>query len=829
MKQIRLDVSTFAAFLPIFALVSNAGAVEPLTYQPSVVRVEYQRPLAAYAFDLRDVRITDGLFRHAMDLDRRYLLSLDPERLLHVFRINAGLPSDAQPLGGWEDPKCELRGHFVGHYLSACSLMYASTGDTALQQRVEGIVRELAKCQEKLGNGYLSAFPEEFFDRVETTGRVWAPYYTLHKILAGLLDAYVYCDNLQALEVAKKLGDWVIARNRRLSDDQMQRMLGVEHGGMNEALANLYALTGEQKYLEIAERFNHRAVLEPLSRGEDVLTGLHANTQIPKFIGAARLFEITGNDWYLKAAIHFWDYVVNERSYVIGGNSDNEHFSPKERLSEALGSNTTETCNTYNMLKLTRHLFCWHPTARYFDYYERALYNHILASQDPTTGMMCYYVPLRSGSHKSYSQPLDSFWCCTGTGIENHAKYGDSIYFHDGRGTLFVNLFIASELHWRQSKLVLKQETNFPYEPRSRLSITCDKPLELTIAIRRPAWTTQDFQVKLNGDVVASGADEMGFVMLRRVWKSGDQIEIELPMTLRTEGFRDNPHRLAFLYGPIVLAGELPRLTVTQEQMARQAKGSKYKPEIPFIVAESIDLSQFQPLENKPCSWQAPSNLFRSLLHDEPVSITLEPFFAIHQGRRYVVYWDQVSHQGWQELVTRYQRDFEKWRELEKKTIDYVTIGDPESEKKHNLQGDNTSHGVFNGRAWRHAINGGWFSYELAVTGIRESQKPGEPSQETISDSSKPEASSVGRRSLGLLVEYWGSDSGNRVFDILVNGQKIATERLSNNRPGEFYIETYPLSEELIRGADRIIVRFQAHSGAMAGGIFDLRVVALQE
>lgn len=828
MKLIRLNVWTVIAFLPILGLVSHVRAIEPLTYQPSVVRVENHSPLNAFAFDLRDVRITDGLFRHAMDLDKRYLLSLDPDRLLHVFRINAGLPSGAQPLGGWEDPKCELRGHFVGHYLSACSLMYASTGDMALRERVEVIVRELAKCQEKLGNGYLSAFPEEFFDRVETTGRVWAPYYTLHKILAGLLDAYVHCENNQALEVAKKFGDWVIARNRRLSDEQMQRMLGVEHGGMNEALANLYALTGESKYLAIAERFNHRAVLEPLSQGKDVLTGLHANTQIPKFIGAARLFEITGNDWYRQAAIHFWNYVVNERSYVIGGNSDNEHFSPKERLSKALGPNTTETCNTYNMLKLSRHLFCWQPISQYFDYYERALYNHILASQDPDSGMMCYYVPLRSGSQKSYSQPLDSFWCCTGTGIENHAKYGDSIYFHDGQETLFVNLFIASELHWRQTGLVLKQEANFPYEPRSTVLLSCEKPLELTISIRRPAWATQDFQVKVNGDPVSSGGDEMGFVRLRRIWKSGDRIEIELPMTLRTEAFRDNPRRLAFLYGPIVLAGELPRLTGKQAQMARQVKGSKYNPEIPMIVAESIDPNQFRPLENKPCCWQSPPKLFRSLLLDEPVPITLEPFFAIHQGRRYVVYWDQVSPEGWQELITTYQRDLEKLRELEKKTIDYVIIGDAESENRHNLQGDNTSHGVFQGRAWRHAVNGGWFSYELAVMKTKGSEGPGESLQEPGQDSSKSEAQSVEGRSIGLLVEYWGSDSGNRVFDILVNGQKIATERLNNNRPGEFYNQIYPLSDELVQNVDRITVRFQAHAGATAGGIFDLRVVVLK-
>jgi len=798
----RILPTALVVFLALSNTVSSlpVRAFEPLTYQSSVVRVDYRVPFSAYAFDLRDVRITQGPFQHAQEMDKRYLLSLDPARLLHVFRINAGLPSDAEPLGGWEDPKCELRGHFVGHYLSACSLMYATTGDSALRDRVTILVGELAKCQEKLGNGYLSAFPEEFFDRVETTGRVWAPYYTLHKLLAGLLDAYVYCGNEQALAVAKRFGDWVIVRNARLSDEQMQRMLGVEHGGMNEALANLYALTGENKYLEIAERFNHRAVIEPLSRGEDILTGLHANTQIPKFIGAARLYELTGKEWYHNAASYFWNIVVTERSYVIGGHSDNEHFSPKERLSEALGPNTTETCNTYNMLKLTRHLFCWQPSAHYADYYERALYNHILASQDPSTGMMCYYVPLRSGSHKSYSSPLDSFWCCTGTGIENHAKYGDSIYFHDGKDMLFVNLFIPSELQWRQVGLGLKQETSFPYEPRSRLMITSQTPSEVTICVRRPYWVGKTFQVKVNGEAVPANASEAGFVSLRRVWKSGDSIEIELPMTLRTEAFRDNPRRLAFLYGPLVLAGELSNMTAGQSQSLRGPRSGKYHPEIPVIVSETIDLDQFKPVEGKPCTWQSPAELFRLLADDRPIPVILEPFFAIHGERRYVVYWDQVSPQDWQELLARYQDDLNKWRELDKKTLDFIVIGDAESEKQHNLRGDNTTHGVFQGRTWRHATDGGWFSYDVKVTA---------------------------NQRLGLLVEYWGSDSGHRVFDVLVNGQKIAEQRLANNRPGEFYVETYLLPAELIRDVNRITVRFQARPGAIAGGIFDLRVVVL--
>src|SRR5579884_3127076 len=449
----------FAAICLMLCQATPAERME--TIQP-------MNPIEAQAFDLRDVRLLDGPFLHAQELDRRYLRSLDPDRLLHNFYVNAGLPSSVAPLGGWEAPDCELRGHFVGHYLSACAKMAASTGDETLRRNADRVVDGLARCQQALGSGYLSAFPETFLDRVEARQRVWAPWYTLHKILAGLLDMYLYGDNKQALEVAQKMAAWAKRRTDRLSDEQMQSMLDTEHGGMNEVLANLYAVTGNKDDLALSLRFNHRAVLDPLMQGEDHLTGLHANTQIPKVIGAARQYELTGDERLRTLAAFFWNVVTQERSYVIGGHSDDESFSPKERLSHYLSVHTTETCNTYNMLKLTRHLFLWDPKAEYADYYERALYNHILASQNPKDGMMCYYVPLRSGSHKVFSTPDDSFWCCTGTGVENHAQYGDSLYFHDDT-SLYVNLFIASELTWKEKGVLLRQETRFPEEETTRL------------------------------------------------------------------------------------------------------------------------------------------------------------------------------------------------------------------------------------------------------------------------------------------------------------------------------------------------------------------------
>lgn len=799
MKTPQLQILVIAVLLLYGTSIGKCGA--------DTVEVAPKVPIMAYPFDLKNVRLLPSPFFHAMQKDAAYLLSLDVDRLLHVFRVNAGIPSSAEPLGGWERPDCELRGHFVGHYLSACSMMFASTGDSRFKERVDQLVTGLAECQEKLPNGYLSAFPEEFFDRVETTGRVWAPYYTLHKILAGLLDAYVYCQNAQALSVAKKLGDWVIARNQRLSDGYMQRMLNVEHGGMNEALANLFAITGEEKYLRIAERFNHLAVLKPLARGEDVLTGLHANTQIPKFTGVARLFELTGQEWYRKAAVNFWNVVVKERSYVIGGNSDNEHFTPKERLSEALGPNTTETCNTYNMLKLTRHLMQWSLSAEYADYYERALYNHILASQDPETGMMCYYVPLRAGSRKTYSTPLDSFWCCTGTGIENHAKYGESIYFHDGKDTIYVNLFIPSELQWQSKGITLRQETAFPDSSEVRLTIFVQSPIELTIAVRWPAWCSTGFRIAINGESRQVLGSPGQYITVRRVWSSGDTIVANLPMSLSTEAFRDNPRRFAFLYGPLVLAAVLPEksLAVARGQVGLRERLERPRipmPGIPVVVAERLDAGCFEPVEGKPGHWRAPPGLFRTVDQGECGDVVLEPFFRIHGPRRYVVYFDRVDPSEWQKLVAEYKRIRDQWEALERRTIDRVEIGVPESEKSHELLGERTESGVFSGRRWRHAVGGGWFSYRLKVS------------------QSGPVA---------LLVEYWGSDVGNRVFDILVGEHKLATQRLANNRPGEFYVELYRIPRELLNNQEEIVVRFQAHPGAIAGGIFDLRTITTEE
>lgn len=735
-------------------------------------------PLAANPFPLTAVRLLDGPFKHAMELDRRYLLSLDPDRLLHNFRVQAGLPSSAKPLGGWEEPKCEVRGHSVGHFLSASAMMYASTGDPRLKQRADYVVAELAKCQARFPSGYLSAFPESFIDRVAAGKPVWAPWYTLHKIYAGLLDVHLLCGNRQALEVLEKAVAWVQSRTDKLSDTQMQRMLDNEHGGMNEVLAELAAVTGKEAYLRLAQRFNHRAVLDPLSRREDQLTGLHANTQFPKILGVARQYELTGLAYGRTIATFFWETVTRERSYVTGGNSDGEVFSPKEELSKHLGPSTTESCNTYNMLKITRRLFGWDPRPEYADYYERALLNHILASQHPETGMMLYYLPLRSGSKRVFCTPHDSFWCCVGTGMENHAKYGDSIYFHHGN-TLWVNLFIASELTWKAQDVVVRQSTRFPEEATTRLAFACPQPRELAVRIRWPHWAVSGFQVRVNGKEQPVAGKPSSFVELRRVWTDGDVVEVHTPMSLRTEGFRDNPRKLAVFYGPVLLC--------TPVESGRP---------FPVIVGEPADIPKAVEPTGKPLEFRGRGPVFRSLETEKTTEVDLVPFYKEYR-RAYQVYWDLLDEAQWKARCEAYRAEVAREKALQARTLDRVIIGQEQSERQHRLQGHRHASGLFGGRHWRHAVDG-WFSYELTLP----EDQPAE-----------------------LLVTYWGSDTGARVFDLLVDGVKVATQKLDRNQPDRFFDQIYPLPSDLRRGKKTITVRFQAHPGNIAGGVFDLRVL----
>jgi uncharacterized protein len=610
------------------------------------VRATGRPAIPASPFDLTQVRLLNSPFQRAQDADHRLLLSIDPDRLLLMFRVTAGLESWARPLEGWESPGSELRGHTTGHYLSACSLMYASTGDVRLKERVASIVKVLAQCQANMPAqgyhaGYLSAFPESFFDRVDARKPVWAPWYTMHKIMAGLLDAYVHTGDPQALDVLNRLAAWVKFRVDRLTTAQMQASLQTEQGGMDEVLANLYAVTGNPDDLRLSEAFNHHAVIDPLARGEDRLDGLHANTQFPKIIGVAREYELTGNPTYRRIADYFWQEVALKRSYVIGGDSDNEHFFPIDQFAKHLTAVTCESCNTYNMLKLTEHIWDWAPSAKSMDFYERGLYNHILASQDPDSGMMCYFMPLQEGRFKTYSTPDRSFWCCFGTGMENHAKYGEMIYAH-GADALYVNLFIPSVLHWADEGLTLRQETGFPDEPASRLYLNLEKPVTLTLEVRQPYWAHPGITVRVNDEPVKSEMKD-GYVAVRREWHDGDRVTIGLPMALHTEALPGNPNIVAFLYGPIVLAGELGTAGMPgdRQEAPNQTEFVKLPvPPEPTLVGDvSTLVDHVVPVPGAPLTF-----VTRGL--GRPKDVTLEPYYEIHH-QRYGIYWDIRSEAQW--------------------------------------------------------------------------------------------------------------------------------------------------------------------------------------
>lgn len=590
-------------------------------------------PWRAIPFPMKQVRLGDGPCKAAMEADRQYLHSLPPDRLLHTFRINAGLPSNAQPLGGWEAPDCELRGHYAGgHYLSACALMYASTGDEDLKNNAALVVSELARCQDALKSGYLSAFPIEFFDRLRERQEVWAPFYTLHKIMAGLLDMYVYCGNEQALAMLEKMAAWVGGYTGSLSYEHMQRVLGTEFGGMGEVMSNLYAVTGKEYYLRIAQRFDKKAFFDPLAGHRDELKGLHVNTHIPQVIAAARYYELTGERRYRDIAEYFWNEVVNERAYCTGGTSNRESWNTDPgKLSAELGPTTTECCCAYNMMKLTRHLFGWSPEAAYMDYYERVLFNHRLGTINPEDGTMMYYLPLASGYWKTFGKPFDSLWCCTGTGSEEYAKLADTIYFHDDN-SLYVNLYIDSEVDWPDKGLRFKQETRFPEQQGTTITVSAEKPVQVSMNLRIPYWV-RGGSVQVNGTEIPAFASPSSYLSLKRTWKSGDKIALSLPMGLHMDQMPDNEMVQAAMFGPIVLAGRF-------DPVPKEKNYGDFVPKandqiaVPDIVADP----------DKPTAWIEPDQrqplTFHAVGQSQP--FTMVPLYQVLHNR-YAVYWKVSS------------------------------------------------------------------------------------------------------------------------------------------------------------------------------------------
>jgi DUF1680 family protein len=597
--------------------------------------------IKARPFDLKHVRLRRGPFLDAAEVNRRYMMSLDPDRLLHTFRITAGLPSSAEPLGGWEQPTNELRGHFTGHYLSACALMATSLGDESFKARGDQLVAELAKCQKAHGNGYLSAFPETFFDRLRAVDNVWAPFYTLHKIMAGLLDMHTYCGNRQALEVLKGMTDWTRRWAGPLGDAHMARVLEKEYGGMNDVLYNLYAVTGDRSARQLAGRFDHERFFAPLAEGRDELKGLHVNTQIPKIIGAARRYELTGDSRYRDVAGYFWQQVTGRRSYCTGGTSNGEGWgSDPGKLAKELSGYTQECCCTYNMLKLTRHVFSWTADPRCADYYERALFNGILGTQHPSDGMTLYYVALASGYWKMFGLPLHAFWCCTGTGIESFARLGDSIYFHDDDG-IYVNLFIASEVEWPEKGIRIIQETRFPEDETTTLTVNSSNPVKMPLRIRVPYWASRGGTAKLNGQALESFAEPGSYFALNRVWRDGDRVEVAMPMSLHAHPMPDDETLQAIMYGPLVLVGKLGTGGLTKETMRAEPTGVR---QVPQYKSRPVAAPEFKTKSQEPGTWIERRSGLEFQTIGQAQNVALVPFYKL-LDERYAVYW-RVTRQG---------------------------------------------------------------------------------------------------------------------------------------------------------------------------------------
>lgn len=507
----------------------------------------------AKPFSMTDVRLLPSFWKDMSELNRSFLYALPNERLAHNFRVTAGIPSNADPLGGWEAPDCELRGHYVGHYLSSCALMHASTGDHFIAQKAAELVSMLAECQAK--DGYLGAYPATFYDRLRKHERVWAPFYTYHKIMAGMIDMYQHTGNQQALDMVVRMADWADVYARSFSDDDWQRVLLVEQGGMNEASFNLYAITGKPKYRDLAYRFEHKKIFDPLAAGDDKLDGNHANTNIPKVIGAARGYELTGDERYRQISENFYRIVTEHHVYCTGGTSNGEMWHKPDAIASELGPAAEECCCSYNMMKLTRHLFGQQPDARFFDYYERLLMNVRHGTQD-RGGMLMYYVPLQPGMFKTFGTLFDAFWCCTGTGSEEYSKLNDSIYFHDD-DSVFVNLFVPSTLDWHERGLKLRQETKFPYDERITFTIESAPSSSTALKIRIPYWATEGVQFAVNGESQSVSATPSTYATLQHAWKAGDKITLDLPLTLHVAPTPDDPMVQAAMYGPLVLAARL--------------------------------------------------------------------------------------------------------------------------------------------------------------------------------------------------------------------------------------------------------------------------------
>ena len=778
-------IKPIIAIVIIAAIIScNKKETKIYTGGPEVILFK------ALPFKLSDVKLLDGPFKHATDLNIQSLLNYQPDRMLAKFRSEAGLKPRAEHYHGWEDNT--IAGHSLGHYLSACALMYQTTGDSRFLDRVNYIVSELDTCQQADGNGYIGAFPngKKILEEEIAKGNIraqgfdlngiWVPFYTEHKVMAGLFDAYDLCGNSKALEINKRFADWLYTVVSGLNEEQIQKMLHCEHGGINESLAELYGKTGDEKYLEMSRIFHHKAILDPLANEVDILPGKHANTQIPKLVGLTRRYELTADSTDRKTAEFFWDRVVYHHSYVTGGHCNHEYFGPPDTLRNRLSDETTETCNVYNMLKLSEHLFGWEASPQVADFYERALFNHILSSQHPETGKVIYNLSLEMGGHKEYQDP-EWFTCCVGSGMENHSKYGKNIFYHNN-DELYISQFIASELTWYEKGLKLRQETSFPDSQSSTLLISCKETVPLVLQIRYPHWAENGMEIKVNGKLHRIKEKPGSFVGIERYWKDNDKVEISFPFSLRLETMPDDINRVALFYGPLVLAGDL----------GDENDSNRYDPNfVPVIMTENRDPNNWmKPVDGK-------INTFKTQNVGRPREVEFKPFYATH-NRSYSVYFDMFSEKGWEVHQKEYLQKLEAKKQLEVATIDFFQPGEMQPERDHNFKDLKTWTGENKNRKFREVDRGGWFTCEMKI------------------DKNVP---------ANLVVEYWGGYTGSKTFDILVNNTKIATENISNKKPGEFFDAVYEIPQNLISGKNKITVKFIPHDGHRAGPVFGVRTV----
>lgn len=777
------------SFLLFFVLlISNLSGQSYIPERNNIkILVKPVEDIQAYAFPLKDVKLLGSPFKNAMDLDAAHLLEIEPDRLLNRFYINAGLRSKGEIYGGWESES--ISGHSLGHYLSACAMMFAASGDKRFKEKVDYIISELNLCQIARKTGYIGAIPKEdsiwhevSLGNIETKlfslNGTWSPWYVQHKIMAGLLDAYMYCDNVLARDVVVKFADWVDELTKNLTEGQLQKMLFCEFGGMNESLVNTYAVTGDKRHLNTSYRFQHKAIVDSLALGYDVLTRKHSNTQIPKLLGSIRRYELTGDIADKKAAEFFYDIVVKKHTYATGGNSDGEYFGEANKMSERLSDHTTETCNTYNMLKLSRHLFCVNPLSSFADYTERALYNHILASQNSHTGMVCYFTPLRAGGKREYGTKFDAFWCCTGTGMENHVKYGENIYYESKDGnSLYVNTYIPSELDWKYRNSKIRMETLYPYENNINLTYLSEKSDEFTIYLRKPSWAKSNNIVTVNGKTVKTLILKNGYLEIKRKWNPNDKLEITIPMQVYTESMPDNKNRIVFMYGPLVLGGILD---------------GKLKDPINGVPV----LLPGKKTQNK---WLLPSDKKNITFITDiayPAKYILKPFNTLH-SEHYIVYWDIFTAREFDEHKKRVTSEEKRQNALESATTDKIDFGDKKSLEIHHFKGDKLEGGESFDRFLQSVTRDGWLTFEMNTDGYVDQF---------------------------LMLQHSGSEE-NRYHDIYIENVKITSQWLNRDKPNRFIEFFYKIPNEILHGKSKVMVRLQASSEKKSPGVFEARIV----